>query len=95
MAVRDDDGLFPSFVNSIVLATIYAQENGIPDMPLITLFGSDLRWSWRDAISYSGSHHRLVSKNFDNIADEERGRNVLNNKDGPQIHSFPGLREYL
>lgn len=65
LATRDeDDRKFSSFVNAIVVATIYAQEKGISqsrskDMPLMYIFGSLFNWALRDAISYSGVSREL------------------------------------
>merc|ERR1712127_844843 len=44
LTTREDDKMFSSFVNCIVLATIYAQENGIKrersnELPLVSTFG--------------------------------------------------------
>jgi len=115
LATREDDVLFSSFVNCIVLATIYAQEKGIKieegkEMPSMTIFGSQFNWALRDAIAYSGSYDQIYTKSFGGLssvllnffnsisqhdtnktADEEAGRNYLNERGGPQIHSFPGL----
>jgi len=116
LATREDDEIFSSFVNCVVLATIYAWENGIrreerKEMPLMSIFGSEFNWALRDAIYYSGSYDQIYTKNFGGsvlgsvlnffnsipqndigmMADEEAGRNYLNERGGPQIHSFPGL----
>ena len=58
IASREDDVLFTSFINCIVLGTIYAHENGIQrannrEMPLVSLFGSYPNWALRDVIAYS------------------------------------------
>lgn len=95
LATREDDMLFSSFVNTIVVATIYAHEKKIErvdnkDMPLMALFGSDFSWALRDAISFSGGYDELYTKNFGDVSEEDRGRNTLN-KGGPQIYSYPGL----
>mmetsp|Transcript_35231 Transcript_35231/g.61868 ORF Transcript_35231/g.61868 Transcript_35231/m.61868 type:complete len:476 (-) Transcript_35231:287-1714(-) len=96
LATREDDEIFSSFVNCVVLATIYAWENGIrreerKEMPLMSIFGSEFNWALRDAIYYSGSYDQIYTKHFGDVLEENRGRNILNNKGGPQIHSFPGL----
>ena len=98
LATREGNALFSSFVNCVVLATIYAEEEGIAKeeykrIPQISLFGNLFAWSLRDTISYSGSYNELYTKHFGehNDKDEDRGRNRLNDGDGPRIHSFPGL----
>ena len=96
LATREDDVLISSFVNCVVLATIYAQENEIKrrkskEMPLLPVFGSEFKWALRDAIYYSGSYDRIYKKHFGVVSEEDRGRNYLNEYGSPQIHSFPGL----
>lgn len=97
-ATREDGSLFSSFVNTIVMATIYAQENNDKEtsreMPLMSVFGSEFSWALRDAISYSGSYDEIYRKYFGDVAEENRGRNTLNNKGGPQLHSLPGLSQH-
>ncbi|KAL7536958.1 hypothetical protein ACHAWF_005611 [Thalassiosira exigua] len=105
IATREDDGLFSSFVNMIVVATIYAEERGISrenylDMPLVNLFGPRLYWALRDAIAYGGNYDDIYCKHFggadwgdsDNKEEYEiaRGRNALN-EGGPMMLSFPHL----
>lgn len=92
LATREDSP-FSSFVNCVVVATIYAKVNGITkarneDMPLLSLFGNDLRWMLRDSISYLGGYDEILAKNF--IEKDDLGRNNLN-EGGPQMLSFPGL----
>lgn len=96
MATREDDVMFASFVNCIVLATIYAQENDITsenrrELPLVSVFGSDLIWALRDAIAYSGGYDKIYRKNFGiEVSEMKRGRNALN-QGGPMLHSIPHL----
>ncbi|KAL7523806.1 hypothetical protein ACHAXR_000339 [Thalassiosira sp. AJA248-18] len=95
MATREDDVLFASFVNCIVVSTIYAQENFMSErskeMPLVSVFGSSLSWALRDAIAYSGSYDQLYTKHFGSeVSEVDRGRNTLN-KGGPLLYSFPAL----
>ena len=97
LATREDDAPFTSFVNCVVLGTIYADGNGITkefskDMPLMSIFGRDFNWALRDAIAYSGSYDQIYRKHFWGVAEEDRGRNTLNTLDSPQLHSFPGLQ---
>jgi len=96
MATLESDVLFSSFVNFIVLAPMFAQENRISreisrEMPLMSIFGSDLSWALRDAISYSGSYDQIKHNHIINGAEEEQGRNTLNTINGPQLHSYPGI----
>ena len=96
LATSDDDVLFASFVNCVVLATIDAQEKGITkakgkEMPLLSIFGSELKFLLRDAILYSGNYEEIYRANFGDVLKEERGRNYLNEYGTPQFNSFPGL----
>eukprot|EP01083_Nonionella_stella_P250798 866048_1 len=96
IVTREDDVLFASFVNCIVLATIYAQENNVQrekssEMPLVSVFGSHLNWALRDAIFYSGSYDQIYSRNYpSNVSETFRGRNNLN-EGGPLMHSLSSL----
>ena len=69
LATREDNIYFSSFVNCVVSATIHAHENSITkkkgkEMPLLSMFGSEMKWALRDAISYSGSYDEIHAKNF-------------------------------
>jgi len=93
IATREDDVLFSSFVNCIVLATIFAQENGIQmeeheKMPLSSIFGSNLKWALKDAFAFSGNYDQIYSKHFgSNVTESDKGRNTLN-EGGPLLISF-------
>lgn len=95
LATREDDMMFSSFVNCVVLATIHAQEEGImneqssTDLPLMSVFGGAFKWALRDATYFSGSYDQIYERNFRVV--EDRGRNRLNNQVDPLIHSFTGL----
>ena len=99
IATREDDVLFASFVNCIVLATIFAQENGIQReksgrMPSVSVFGSNLNWALRDAIAFSGSYDQIYRKHFgSNVYEVDRGRNSLN-QGGPLLKSFLRLPQH-
>ena len=95
-ATRDDDHLFSSFVNGIVLGMIRMDELELrhaesDSLPLLTQFGTQLTWALRDGKEYGKSYYALYEKHFGKDEPVEmRGRNALN-VGGPQIHSFPGL----
>ena len=96
IATRESDAMFCSFVNSIVLATIYAQEENIQKvdsdkMPFAPIFGEELAWALKDAIAYSGSYDEMYARNFGHQA--YRGRNTVN-KGGPLMLSLPVNHEY-
>eukprot|EP00804_Cyclotella_cryptica_P018122 CCRYP_005906-RB/>CCRYP_005906-RB protein AED:0.01 eAED:0.01 QI:1407/1/1/1/1/1/2/361/429 len=92
---RQEDGMFSSFVNCIVLSTIYATSEGVDKnnsfaLPSMTIFGKDMLWAMKDAISANGNYDEIFSKNF--IVEEElRGRNYLNSHQHPQLLDMPGL----
>ena len=93
MATRENDSLFSSFVNVVIVATIYAQEKDITvdtGMPKMSIFGQQFDWALRDAFGFSGRYDEIYEKNFPLVPKQDRGRNVLN-IGGPQIHSFTGL----
>eukprot|EP00581_Thalassiosira_minuscula_P000852 CAMPEP_0183743076 /NCGR_PEP_ID=MMETSP0737-20130205/65031_1 /TAXON_ID=385413 /ORGANISM="Thalassiosira miniscula, Strain CCMP1093" /LENGTH=1112 /DNA_ID=CAMNT_0025978681 /DNA_START=259 /DNA_END=3597 /DNA_ORIENTATION=- len=96
LVTREDDELFSSFVDCVVMATFFAQENGITkkkskEMPLVSIFGRDLRWALRDVVKFTGGYDQLYAKSFGQVSEEERGRNKLAGDSGPLLLSFPGL----
>lgn len=92
---RQYDTMFTSFVNCILLSTIAAVKDGITKenafaMPIISLYGSDMQWSLKDALSAHGNYDEIYFNNFD--ADVSRGRNALNVvQPKPQLLDMPGL----
>ena len=92
---RRTDRMFSSFVNCIVLSTIYATSEGIDKnnsfaMPSVTIFGMDMLWALKDAISANGNYYEIFSSNFD-VKNNIRGRNHLNSHQHPQLLDMPGL----
>jgi len=68
MATREDDEMFCSFVNLVVLAPTNAQVMGInqqrsDDMPLVSVFGGNIAWALRDAIGQSGNYYEILAGN--------------------------------
>ena len=68
MATREDDEMFCSFVNLVVLAPTHAQVHGInrqrsDAMPLVSVFGSDIGWALRDAIGQTGNYDEILAMN--------------------------------
>ena len=60
MAIREGNDLFSSFVNCVVLATMYAEEEDIEKenhrrIPQMSLFGPQFAWSLRD-----GKRHLIL-----------------------------------
>ena len=93
---RPNDKMFSSFVNCVVMSTIYASAEGIGKnnsfaMPTLTIFGNDMLWSLKDGIYARGSYEEIYSANFHNIEIEDRGRNDINTGQEPQLLDEPGL----
>ena len=94
IATRDEEkgNYLSSFVNTIVTGTILFQERRdkkiTGELPLLPVFGSELKWALKDALSYSGRYDKLYSKHFGDSTDTERGRNTLTPNGGAQLHSF-------
>jgi hypothetical protein len=45
----------------------------------------------KDAISAKGNYDEIYARNFDEVADEDRGRNALNELQSPMLFNNPGL----
>ena len=68
MATREDDEMFCSFVNLVVMAPTNAEVHGInkqrsDDMPLVSVFGSNIGWALRDAVAQSGNYYEILTSN--------------------------------
>ena len=62
IATLDNDPVFASYVNCIILSTVYAVSRGITKdstlyMPAMTLFGKYFLWALKDAVQ--GKFHML------------------------------------
>jgi hypothetical protein len=95
IVTRQQDCIFSSFINCIVLSTFYASSEGIGKnnsfaMPTMTIFGNDMLWSLKDAISANGNYDEIYSSNFNNV--EDRGRNAMNFDQEPQFLDIPGIQ---
>ena len=93
---REDDVQWNSFVYWIVMATIFAEEEGITmdtavSMPVVTLFGERLKQMYRDCISSVGSYAELYNNSLQEFIPRD-GANRLN-KDlaGPQMFPIPAI----
>eukprot|EP00956_Cyclotella_meneghiniana_P017722 scaffold29126_cov67-Cyclotella_meneghiniana.AAC.2 len=94
IATLDNDPVFASYVNSIILATVYAVHHGITQdstvyMPAMTLFGKYFLWALKDVIEANGNYDEIYRSNFGNV--KSRGRNALNKRQSPQMINNPGL----
>mmetsp|Transcript_17965 Transcript_17965/g.37673 ORF Transcript_17965/g.37673 Transcript_17965/m.37673 type:complete len:93 (+) Transcript_17965:145-423(+) len=91
--------MFSLFVDTIVLSTFYAYDNGIAkeegfEMPLISIFGPDMLWALRDAISFSGNYVELFRQHFPQY--HPPGRNGLNKDSAnPQFLPRPGISSHF
>ena len=69
MATREDDEMFCSFVNLVALVPSRAQVNGANqqrsnDIPLVSVFGSNIGWALRDAVAQSGNYNEILASNI-------------------------------
>ena len=98
LVTRADDVFFSSFVNLVVLGTIFAAEKSLgkemsSEMPLVSILGSELGWALRDAIAFGGNYNEIYDNNFgvDTFLETDRGRNKINSDGSPQHLAPPGL----
>ena len=63
---QEPEGRFPSFVDAVVYSTIFAALEGreSEQMPLNHLFGEELRFMFKDIISYSGDYNAIYHRSF-------------------------------
>lgn len=92
LVTKEDDAQWTDLVYWTIMATIYAEENGITqissnEMPLVGLFGPDLERMHRNTIlavgNYGEMYARVFGKNVSRV-----GRNLLNGPPfGPEHHA--------
>ena len=96
LVTRQDDFQWTQFVNWLVNALIYAEEEDITqenagDMPLIQFFGPDYTRMFQQAVSAVGNYADIFERN----AGEELERGGLNSLNkflsGPQHYPYPGV----
>jgi hypothetical protein len=56
----------------------------------MTIFGKDILWALKDAISANGNNDEIFSNNFD-VKDKNRGRNYFNFHQHPELLDGQGL----
>ena len=66
-ATDNEDFALNYLTTSVVVATVYAQREGITkdtpsDMPLIELFGDSLTFMFRDVIAYGGNYDEIINE---------------------------------
>lgn len=94
IASRPDDSQWSDFVYWILMATIYAEDEGITresarNMPAVFLFGESLKPMFFDVISAVGSYREIYGRTLASIIPRS-GRNQLNkNLTGPQQFPIP------
>ena len=94
IVTRDDDPQWYRFVNWIVIAAFFAEENGITlanaqEMPEINLFGESLSRMFQHAIAMAGNIAEVFERNFGNQGGKQ---NELNqNLSGPQHYPLSGI----
>jgi hypothetical protein len=93
LATSQEDPQFGDFVFWVVMATFFAEENGISqatakDMPLVYLFGEDFKSMFLDCIYEVGSYGDMYYRNLGAFL-PRTGRNNLNQDSGPQQFAFP------
>ena len=96
VVTRGNKPIFSSYVNCIVLATVYAAAEGITqdnydEMKSMRLYGDNYLWSLKDAVSANGNYDEIYAINFSGNQTETRGRNALNAEQNPQLFDIPGL----
>ena len=94
MATIQEDPQWVQFVQGVVTAIFYAEENGITqataaDMPTVQLFGNDFTFMFRQSIAFVGSYGEIYSRNLGEDFPRDFGPNALNA--GGPLHYPPPL----
>ena len=93
MVTLQEDPQWVQFVQGVVTAIFYAEENGISqatkaDMPTVQLFGTEFTFMFRQIIAFVGSYDEIYSRNLGDLP-RNFGPNALN--EGGPLHYPPPL----
>ena len=93
---REDDVQWNSFVYWIVMATFFAEEEGITmdtavDMPVVTLFGERLKQMYRDCISSVGSYAEIYNNTLQEFIPRDGANRLNEDLAGPQMFPIPAV----
>ena len=83
LMTRNNDPIWSDFVYWIVMGLIYAEENQMnstssTQMPVVSLFGENLKQMFRDCIYAMGSYGDIYSRNLESMVPRTGGPNMLN-----------------
>jgi general L-amino acid transport system substrate-binding protein len=95
IVTRQDDVAWSDFCQWIFWSLIYAEEQNITqatamEMPVVTLFGPLRTETFFHAVNAVGNYGELYQRNFASIVNRG-GLNDLNDQDGPQMFTIPGI----
>jgi len=96
LVTRQDDPQWTSFVNGVVDATFFAEEQGITKetsgkMPEVNLFSEVFSEMFRNVISAVGSYGEIYERSIEDEI-QRSGLNLLNTQlGGPQHYPLPGV----
>lgn len=98
IVTRQDDVAWSDFCQWIFWSLVYAEEQNITeatamDMPMVTLFGPLRSETFYHAVNTVGNYGELYQRNFANIV-PRTGLNKLNDQDGPQMFTIPGIEVF-
>ena len=91
MATRQDDPQWSDFVRAMIMSTIYAEAKNITqfeavNMPLLELFGSSYRQSFRDILLSIGNYAEIYQRNMELYVPRVNNlRNTLNEGRTPMM----------
>ncbi|CAB9510407.1 Putative amino-acid ABC transporter-binding protein YhdW [Seminavis robusta] len=97
LVTRQHDHQWSEFVQHIVLALFYAEENSCTQvranqMPVVNRFGPSYKRLFRDAVFAVGNYAEVYARSVEPLHPRVGGPNMLNTESDPQFASLPGLR---
>ena len=89
LASKEDDTQWSDFLRWLTYITIHAEEEGITretasELPIVELFGNDLKQSIRDLIITTGNYGEMYERDVEAYIPRS-GRNFLNDGGSPQF----------
>lgn len=91
---REDDAGWFDFVNWVVGAAIYAEDNNITrptSMPLVPMFGNDLENAFRNSFETIGHYGEIFNRTIGSFVQRNNLSSLNTFPFGPQHYPWPGI----
>ncbi|CAB9509681.1 extracellular solute-binding protein [Seminavis robusta] len=94
LVTSQEDGQWSAFVHWVVMATIYAETEGVSnstpfDMPTVSLFGQQFKQMFLDCIAAVGSYGEIYERTLEDLIPRSGGNLLNDDFSNPQVYAVP------